>query len=106
MDLESAKPWASRQALEEQIVKRAQEDPAFREELLRDPQAALAQLAGGALPPGVDIVVHEETPRTIHLVLPPNPHRAESWELTDADLDKVAGGSWCYDAYWGWYYCG
>ena len=107
MELDSEKSWKIRQALENELIRRAQQDPAFRAELLRNPAKVLARASGGPLPPGVQVVVHEETPTIIHLVLPPNPTERPSGELADNDLEQVAGGgTWCYDYYWGWYQCG
>src|SRR5438105_1038981 len=64
--------------LEAHLIARTWKDQAFRQELLRDPKAALgrelAQLApGAALPEDVEIHVLEETPTTRYLVLPAKP---------------------------------
>jgi hypothetical protein len=52
------------------IVKKAQEDPEFKQELLKNPRATLEKFSGMTLPEGVNYVVHEQTPSTVHLVLP------------------------------------
>lgn len=86
-----------RQDLEAQLIERAARDAAFREELVRDPKAAVARelsaATGGTVqfPASVTIVVHEETPDTFHLVLPATP--AQPHELSDAELASVAGGT-------------
>ena len=41
---------------------------------------------GATIPDGFDVMVHEDSGTTAHLVLPPSP------ELTEAELEKVAGG--------------
>ena len=70
------------------IIAKAWSDPAFKAELLADPHKVLTA-AGMALKPGVTIKVVENTDTLHHLVLPPKP----TGELNDADLDKVAGGT-------------
>ena len=79
----------------ETIIETAWKDPAFKAKLLADPRSALQQLDLN-LPADLNIQVHEETPKTVHLVLPQDPSRTE---LSDEDLDAVAGGggsdSWC-----------
>lgn len=63
-------------------------DPEFRARLLAEPRAALSQLVGMDIPDAVSVEVHEESLTAIHLVLPP----AVGQELTDDDLEAVAGG--------------
>jgi hypothetical protein len=75
-----AKQWG-------QLVARAWGDEAFKRRLLAEPAAALAE-QGIRLPPGVEIRVHEDSPTAVHLTLPPAP----SEELSDEQLDAVAGG--------------
>jgi hypothetical protein len=81
---ERAKQWG-------QVVARAWSDDAFKQRLLSDPQAVLAE-AGLPVPPNVTLQVHEATPTDLHLVLPPPPPRREGDKLSEADLDRVAGG--------------
>jgi hypothetical protein len=71
------------------IIEQAWQDPAFKKKLLSDPKEAAAQ-SGLRLPESMQVKVWEDTPTVNHLVLPLNP--AES-ELSDADLEAVAGGS-------------
>jgi hypothetical protein len=79
----------------ETIIETAWKDGAFKEKLLKDPRAALAQM-NLVVPATLKIVVHEESADTVHLVLPRDPSKTA---LSDADLDAVAGGggsdSWC-----------
>jgi hypothetical protein len=70
-----------------QLVARTWSDEAFKQRLLAEPGPALAE-QGIALPPGVAVRVHENTPTVVHLALPPRP----SDELSDEQLDVVAGG--------------
>jgi hypothetical protein len=82
---EAMKQWG-------QVVARAWSDEAFKQRLLADPRAVLAE-AGMAVPPNLTLQVHEATPTQYHLVLPPPPPGREGDKLSDAELDQVAGGS-------------
>ena len=72
--------------LRDRILSRAEEDEEFRASLIADPRAAVLAELGTTLPDGFDVVVHEDSATTAHLVLPPTPR------LTDAELAAVAGG--------------
>jgi hypothetical protein len=72
------------------IIARAWRDPSFKAKLLADPQGTLRD-AGVRIPDGVTVNVVENTGTHFHFVLPAKPSEA----LTDAALDKVAGGSSC-----------
>jgi hypothetical protein len=78
---EYAKQWG-------QLVARAWGDEAFKRRLLAAPAAALAE-QGIQFPPGVEVRAVENTDRVLYLTLPPKP----SVELSDEQLDAVAGGS-------------
>ena len=78
---------------ESQITERAAKDPAFRRELLADPKSVLARELGLALPDFLEVQVLEETPARVYLVLPAAPP-APGAELSDEQLDAVAGGGW------------
>ena len=78
------------QEAEARIIARATKDPKFREALKKDPVAAIESELGVKSPGGITVKVLEDTPDTIHLVLPPKvPER----ELSARDLEKVAGGA-------------
>jgi hypothetical protein len=81
-----------RQTLQARLIAKAWKDEKFRQELLRNPNAAVEREFGMKLPPGIQIQVHEETSNTLHLVLPSNADAPAEAELTDADLEAVAGG--------------
>ena len=72
--------------LKTQLLNKAAEDGEFRGRLLADPKATIAAELGTTIPEGFNVVVHENSATTAHLVLPPSP------ALTEADLEMAAGG--------------
>ncbi len=55
------------------IIQRAWEDPEFKAALLAEPRLTLEKELGVTFPPDLQIFIHEETPNTLHLILPPAP---------------------------------
>lgn len=82
----------SRQELEQRVIQKSQEDPAFRSSLLDDPKAAIERELGTSLPGGVQVHVVEETSNSVYLVLPRTTSGGAGGELSDQDLEAVAGG--------------
>ena len=72
--------------LKTKILARVEEDGDFRARLIADPKAAILTELGITVPEGFNVVVHEDSATTTHLVLPP------STMLTEADLEAAAGG--------------
>ena len=70
------------------VVTRAWTDPTFRAQLLADPHVALAG-QGVVVPPGVTVKIVENTDKVVHMILP---RPLDREELSEAELDKVAGG--------------
>ncbi len=60
------------------LVSRAGVDSAFRARLLANPRETIEKELGAALPEDHEIHVHEESPATTHLVLPPRDKRTEA----------------------------
>ena len=85
-----------RAEMERRMINRSMEDEEFRQRLLDDPKAAVEQELGTQLPEGFEVRVVEESADTIYLVLPSaSPLVGEDGELSDQDLEAVAGGgSW------------
>jgi len=81
----------SRADIEAMVVKRCWTDEAFRQELLADPAACFVKYTGQPPEQAPAIVVHEESGRDWHIVIPAKPSQAD--ELSDADLERVAGGT-------------
>ena len=68
------------------IVSKARAESAFRAKLVADGNGAMKAL-GIPVPDGVTVKFVEDTPSVWHFVIP-----AEAGELSDADLEHVAGG--------------
>jgi hypothetical protein len=81
-----------RAEMERRIVQRSIEDESFKQRLLEDPKAAVEQELGTRLPEDVRVVAVEETAETIYLVLPSASQLGEGGELSDRELEGVAGG--------------
>lgn len=75
-----------------QLMTKAMTDKTFKTQLIENPMVTL-KAEGIDVPPGFEIKVLENTDKVFHLVLP-----AKSSELSDDDLDNVAGGM--YDSSW------
>src|ERR1700694_2515809 len=68
----------------------AAKDPEYRRALLANPKRVLEEQMQSKLPDSLHVKVVEETPDTIYLVAPYV--AAAGGELSDTDLEKVAGG--------------
>ena len=77
--------------MQAQLIERATRDPEFRRELIEDPRAVIQREFGIDVPDRVDIRVVEESPTTSYLVLP-SPAPEAGQELSDEELEAVAGG--------------
>jgi Nitrile hydratase, alpha chain len=83
----------SRAEMERRLIQRSLEDEEFRQRLLAEPRAAIEQELGSRLPESVEVRVVEESADTIYLVLPSRSADAQGSELSDRELDAVAGGA-------------
>ncbi|MGF1470871.1 MAG: NHLP leader peptide family RiPP precursor [Rubrobacteraceae bacterium] len=84
--------------MRQRLIQRSMEDEELRQRLLNDPKAAIEQEIGASLPEEVEIQAVEETQDTVYLVLPPKPRSAaEGSELSEQELQGVAGGGWNWD---------
>jgi hypothetical protein len=81
----------SRHELEEKIIVKAWTDDAFRRDFVADPKGQFEARLGTKLPAELQMTVHEEDENHLHFVIPQKP-KVDIAELSDADLEKVAGG--------------
>ena len=81
-----------RAEVERTLVQRSMEDDDFRQRLLDDPKGAVEQELGSRLPEGVEVRAVEESAQIIYLVLPSASPLGQGGELSDQELDEVAGG--------------
>jgi hypothetical protein len=72
-----------------QLIAKAWADDNFKKKLLSDP-AAVLKAEGVELPAGMEVHAVEDTETMHHLVIPTKPT-----ELSEDDLEKVAGGMLC-----------
>ena len=70
------------------VVEKAQADAAFREKLKNNPKETLAAQAGEMIPGFIRITIIDQSDTDIVITLP----KVQSDELSDADLEQVAGG--------------
>lgn len=76
----TAKLWAA-------LIRKIWDNPALKEELKRDPHKFLKE-SGLELSLSQAIEIHENTPQTLHLILPEKPKR----ELSDEILAHIVAG--------------
>ncbi len=80
----------SRGELNDLIAGFAAKNPTYRTAVQNDPKGIIERQLNTELPASVKVTVVEDTADTMHIVLPHIP--AEGAELSDADLESVAGG--------------
>lgn len=89
---------ARRLERDERVLTRALADSDFRRDLVENPHQSLSALYGVTIPEGADIQVFEESDESHYVVIPPD-MSGVSEELTDEQLEAVAGG-WFIQLIW------
>ena len=80
----------TRSEIEDIVIGNASRHPQYREALLKNPKKVIETQLNNKLPEGLSVKVVQETGDTIYLRLP---HTiTEGSELSDTDLEQVAGG--------------
>ncbi len=82
------------QKLAQTIINKAWDDPSFKEELIASPMEAIKKATGETLdlPEGISLQVDDESDESAFYVhIRPKPDY-ENMELTDEELEQVAGG--------------
>ena len=91
--------FAQQQKLYGEIVQKAQEDFQFKADLMANPVATIEQLTGQKLnlPQDKVLMVRDQTDeQTVYVNIPKDPR---NMELTEEQMEIVAGGQTTYD---GW----
>ena len=78
----------SRGEVQDLLIKFAAENPQYRQELLRNPKGLIERQFNTSLG-GINVKAIADTADTVHVAVP---YVASSGELSDADLERVAGG--------------
>ena len=78
----------SRGEVQDLLIKFAAENPQYRQELLRNPKGLIERQFNTSLG-SINIKAVADTADTVHVAVP---YVASAGELSDADLEKVAGG--------------
>ena len=80
----------SRGEVNDLIAGFATKDPEYKQALLAEPKKVVSMQLGQDVPDSLQIKVVQDTAEVMHMVLPYVPE--EGAELSDADLEMVAGG--------------
>jgi Nitrile hydratase, alpha chain len=81
----------SRAEMELKLIERSLQDESFRQRLLDDPKGTIEQELETQLRESIEVRVVEERADTIYLVLPSASPVGQGSELSDQELDAVAG---------------
>ena len=91
--MSQASAGGSRAEMERRLIERNLQDESFRQRLLDDPKGAIEQELETQLRESIEVRVVEESADSIYLVLPSaSPLVGEGGELSDQELEAVAGG--------------
>ncbi|MBW4644892.1 MAG: NHLP leader peptide family RiPP precursor [Goleter apudmare HA4340-LM2] len=83
----------ARMGIQSGLIAKAWTDENFKQELLSDPKGVIERELGTELADGIQVQVIEETPTTLYLSIPVKPTAGAEGELSDEELEAVAGGS-------------
>ncbi|MBD2299666.1 NHLP leader peptide family natural product precursor [Nostoc sp. FACHB-87] len=84
----------SPESLQELIIAKAIEDPAYKQRLLSDARAVLAEELGADLPENLSVEVLQQSPKQLYLVLPIDiDELVRDGIISQPELEAVAGAS-------------
>ena len=86
--MSDANDFVSREEIEEMVLAKAVEDPAFAARLKADAKAALSEMFETKLPASMKVHVFQETPTDLMIRLPV----VVDDEISERELEGVAGG--------------
>lgn len=81
-----------RQQIEAHIIAQAWKSEAYKQELLSNPRAVIGKEFAVQLPAQVSVKVFEETPNSLYFVIPNRPTQVAEEDLTEEQLEAIAGG--------------
>lgn len=82
----------TRNEVEAHIIAQAWKDDAYKQELLNNTKAVFEKEFGFQLPDGINVQVMQETPTNLYMVIPQLPGQVAEAELSEDELEAVAGG--------------
>ena len=82
-----------REEAEKQLIAKAWKDPKFRQSLIQNPRSVISKEFGVEIPADISVNVLEETANSLYLVLPASPAAVGGGELSDMELEAIAGGA-------------
>src|SRR4029078_1363291 len=89
---QARKMWEEQAKKMGSVIAKCWSDDGFKKKLLADPAATLkAEGVKFELPEGMTLKAVENTVKVYHVIIPPKPT-----ELSEDELDMVAGGAICY----------
>lgn len=89
--MSAAPTQITRRDLEAHLIEKSWKDPEFKRQVVSDPKGMFEKHLGQKLPETLKIFIHEEDANTLYFSIPPAPSNLN--ELSDEDLEKVAGGT-------------
>ena len=84
-------PSSARREMGDALIRKCWKDPQFQKAIMDDPRSVIEKQTGQKLPQNLKIFIHEDDANTLHFSIPPAP--ANVTELSDDDLERVAGGT-------------
>lgn len=77
----------------DELVERLREDESLKKAFKENPRAVIFDTYGFSIPDTVNITVLEETDNESYFIIPRNPAEVDLGELSDVELEVVAGGT-------------